>query len=573
MGNKISSQNATPDSNDQMPIHSLIPSRAPSQKPISRAPQSKPPGIKGAEAEAKGAGAEAKGTGAETKGTGAEAKGAGAETKGAEAEAKGAEAEAKGAGAEEGGAGQIKDYAAFLRRQTVQKYIKKGKPHYKDGLLVAAGSPAVSYLPPNNCLFDITKVKQLSKETKPVAKGKGGKQIFARAAAKGSGEGVPKKFDWRKESKNITPALNQYLCGCCWAVSIATCIADKFVAYNLIDFHPKVSWTYLISCFVDELNHQCEGSNPNLALEWVVVNGVGTEAIEGDNYDWCTDSNLCNPEKSKVNTPKSDNAAQLQKLVPKCTFAKTKAIRFFIKNIRAITLTEQDAQDLKKVKDSIMFVRKHIMDYGPVVGGFSVFGNFKTGDYTCNGKNPSNIYLENVNYDTAKYQLLNTQTIGTHAVVLIGWGVGMVEESLLVANSTSTKKKPVDYWIVRNSWGTEWGIDGYFHIAHYPVNKKSQFDVSVVFTTSVKNPATGKYNYQKIVASGIITFQPSYFGYDKPNKTMIKEKYEPPLPIETFNQNNTNAYFFIAFLIIMTMIVFILILMSSSTSNKIVAKL
>ena len=552
MGNKISSQNTTPDSNDLMPVYSFIPSRAPSQKPISRAPQSKPPGVKG----------------------GVEAKGAEAEAKGGEAEAKGAGAEAKGGeGAEAGGEGQIKDYAAFLRRQTVQKYIKKGKPHYKDGLLVASGSPAVQYLPPNNCLFDITKVKQLSKEPKPAAKGKGKGGLFVRAAAKGSGEGVPKKFDWRKESKNICPALNQYLCGCCWALSIATCIADKFVAYNLIDFHPKIDWTYLISCFVDELNHQCEGSNPNLALEWVVVNGVGTESIEGNNYDWCTDSNLCNPAKSKVNTPKSDNAAQLQKLVPKCTFAKTKAIRFFIKNIRAITLTEDDARDLKKVKDSIMFVRKHIMDYGPVVGGFSVFGNFKTGDYTCNGKNPSNVYLENVNYDTGKYQLLNTQTIGTHAVVIIGWGVGMVEESLLEANSTSSKKKPVDYWIVRNSWGTEWGIDGFFHIAHYPVNKKSQFDVSVVFTTSVKSAATGKYNYQKIVASGIITFQPSYFGYDKPSKTVIKEKYEPPLPIETFKENYTNAYFFIAFLIILTMIVFILILMSSSTSNKVVAKL
>ena len=57
MGNKISSPNTTPDSNDLMPVHSLIPSRAPSQKPMSRAPQSKAPGIKGAGAEAKGAGA------------------------------------------------------------------------------------------------------------------------------------------------------------------------------------------------------------------------------------------------------------------------------------------------------------------------------------------------------------------------------------------------------------------------------------------------------------------------------------------------------------------------------------
>jgi len=449
---------------------------------------------------------------------------------------------------------EIKDYAAFLRKQGIQSYIKQGKPHYKDGILVAAGGPSVQYLPPNNCLFDISKVKRISKKPKP------GKTVYSRAAAISSADGVPKKFDWRKESKNISPAINQYLCGCCWAVSIATCIADKFVAYNLIDFHPKISWSYLISCFVNELNLQCKGSNPNLALEWVKVNGVGTESIDGSGYSWCSDSSKCNPAKSGEKKPSHN--VDLQKIVPKCTFAKTKAIRFYIKKIRAMTLTQEEATE-SSVKENISFVKKHIMDYGPVVGGFSVYDNFKTGEYTCNGKNPSNIYLENVDYVTGKYKLLTTLTMGTHAVVLIGWGVGMVEESLLKLNG-SDKKIPVGYWIVRNSWGKDWGMDGYFNIAQYPTNKKSQFDVSVVFTTSVKDPATNKYNYKKIVASGIVTFQPSYFGYEKPNKTVIKEKFQIINPIKNPTKDEAHIYFFISFLILLTLILFILILLSST---------
>lgn len=52
--------------------------------------------------------------------------------------------------------------------------------------------------------------------------------------------------------------------------------------------------------------------------------------------------------------------------------------------------------------------------------------------------------------------IINTQKCGTdldHAVTAVGYGV----------DSSSGKDQP--YFLIRNSWGTDWGEDGYFRLA------------------------------------------------------------------------------------------------------------
>ena len=42
----------------------------------------------------------------------------------------------------------------------------------------------------------------------------------------------------------------------------------------------------------------------------------------------------------------------------------------------------------------------------------------------------------------------NATYLGGHAIKLLGWG----------------QESGLDYLLVTNSWGTDWGIDGYFYI-------------------------------------------------------------------------------------------------------------
>jgi len=58
------------------------------------------------------------------------------------------------------------------------------------------------------------------------------------------------------------------------------------------------------------------------------------------------------------------------------------------------------------------------------------------------------VYEDFMNYKSGVYQHLTGSVQGGHAVKIIGWG----------------HESGLDYWLIANSWGTSWGIDGYFKI-------------------------------------------------------------------------------------------------------------
>jgi cathepsin C len=93
-------------------------------------------------------------------------------------------------------------------------------------------------------------------------------------------------------------------------------------------------------------------------------------------------------------------------------------------------------------EDSMM---KEILDKGPIIVAINAAPDLY---YYSSGvflSNPVHAFKQdNGHPDVKPWQYTN------HAVVCVGWGEILHEGSML------------KYWILKNSWGSEWGENGYF---------------------------------------------------------------------------------------------------------------
>ncbi|XP_034230533.1 cathepsin B-like [Thrips palmi] len=70
---------------------------------------------------------------------------------------------------------------------------------------------------------------------------------------------------------------------------------------------------------------------------------------------------------------------------------------------------------------------KEIKTHGPVEASFDVYEDF-------------------LSYKSGVYRYLAGDFVGGHAVRILGWG----------------QEKGVKYWLIANSWNTDWGEKGFF---------------------------------------------------------------------------------------------------------------
>lgn len=460
------------------------------------------------------------------------------------------------------------DYSTFLK--TAPAPLQKTfRVRSYEGQLMVTAEPNFVLLPPNNANIDFSKAPSVTMQAR------------LQSTAAENNITVPENFNWAKQTPLLTPVQNQESCGCCWAVATATCISDIFVVQRLVPINPDISYTYLMSCWNNEINNKCGGSNPFLALDYIKYNGIATNKTV--NFDWCLNNAQC---KEKTDAP------ILNSLIPACQFEEHNKLRFYITNIETSFLEQSLAEHPENLKLNTLYIQKHIFTKGPVIGGFLVFENLvttRTDQYKCGGDNPDNIYLDQVDYvKGVRNESRTFNLLGSHAVVIIGWGVGKVKGHLLGGDYDSKTMYAVPYWIVRNSWGTTWNNGGYFNMAHYPFNKKSQFDVTVTVRSSVLDEKTKLYTVKDVPTSGLLLVQPRYFGYENPNDLSFHsvltvpekepttiENFETPSPVAPVAETcttcgrepNAVVTFFIALLVLATIVLFIMILVHGDSNT------
>lgn len=286
---------------------------------------------------------------------------------------------------------------------------------------------------------------------------------------------LPEQWDWRNPSdiddavvrskkKNMTKVPTQGMCGSCWAVAVAGLVGDVFVASGIVETNPEISATFCLSCYPQ---HQCGGGNPAALLSDIESTGIGSDKCV--DYSWCMRDSVCSGQSTQHFNAGTETQ-RLNSIIPQCGCYTLPQTLYYVKD-SSLVVMENDNHDVGPL------IRSHIFRVGPVIGGYHVFANFMSGNYEAT----DGVYFENYDYESNRWLTPNEtpKWAGSHAIVVIGWGISPPINMPLPDGRPHEVRVP--YWYCRNSWGEKWGFDsGYFRIAAYPYNKRSQFERMVV---------------------------------------------------------------------------------------------
>ena len=259
-----------------------------------------------------------------------------------------------------------------------------------------------------------------------------------------------KDKDYQKKILSTKP-VNQGYCGSCFAVAIATTISDNFLFKYDLDYNPNLSPMYILSCLSNDstANNKCAGGNPSMVVDLIIQNGIATNCCQ-NYYEICNNSQYCGGPGLKHMEALGITIDQKNSMIPKCGHCTDDIPKLWTIKSKIISY-------------DIPSIKIHLMKYGSAVGGFLVYNNFvrdiSKGKFTLT----KGIYIHTVNYTSDSYDV--TKLLGGHAICIVGWGEETITFTDFQGNAYENIK--IEYWICRNSWSENWGLDGYFKYAMY----------------------------------------------------------------------------------------------------------
>ena len=245
---------------------------------------------------------------------------------------------------------------------------------------------------------------------------------------------LPLELNPIKQWGNLLDSVkNQGKCGCCFAMATTGALVDRLTIMTLGQFFEGLSPYQMIMCqgaiitqkyddeYLKEINNQahsngaCNGGSLYTAMDFLYCIGLTSEKCV--NYGEFEQYNIKKLEDIKSSEEVPNCYDIMTKEYDTCLDRKT-AARYY--RIIAGYSVDSDIDSIKQ----------EIYKWGPVVSGFNVYPDFLA-------YNGTDIYMGPKE---------ESQKLGGHAIKIMGWG----------------NENGVDFWWICNSWGTGWGLSGYF---------------------------------------------------------------------------------------------------------------
>eukprot|EP00118_Oscarella_pearsei_P003227 m.13490 g.13490 ORF g.13490 m.13490 type:complete len:338 (+) comp24878_c0_seq1:53-1066(+) len=232
---------------------------------------------------------------------------------------------------------------------------------------------------------------------------------------------IPASFDSRTQWPNcptISDIRDQSACGSCWAVAATEVMSDRYCVHFKVNVN--ISANDLTAC-CHICGNGCNGGYPLMAFDYWRSSGIVTGGLYGSHSG-------CQP----YTLPSCEHHIPMNHH-PVCPKAEYKTPTCTKKCEAGYSVEyEQDKKNHRgekayNVRGGVEGIQTEIMTNGPVEGAFTVYADFPT-------------------YKSGVYKHVTGKMLGGHAIRILGWG----------------EEDGTPYWLIANSWNSDWGQNGYF---------------------------------------------------------------------------------------------------------------